>query len=83
MTSGHYPHSEGTAIISYPFRIPDPDDIIGSCFVKDGLLVPETYQRMPSHRILSHLGPFQLSPSFFDKLCEELYKRLDGSKGGD
>ncbi|KAG0323572.1 hypothetical protein BG000_002572 [Podila horticola] len=53
-------------------RIPLPEDIFGSVQIVDGIILPHTYQRMPTHRIVSSLGLFQLSDYLHAKLVERL-----------
>eukprot|EP00123_Amoebidium_parasiticum_P022743 comp9404_c0_seq1/m.4457 comp9404_c0_seq1/g.4457 ORF comp9404_c0_seq1/g.4457 comp9404_c0_seq1/m.4457 type:complete len:185 (-) comp9404_c0_seq1:494-1048(-) len=49
-------------------RIPETEDIIGSVLVKDGELVPGTFQPMPVHRLLSMNGMFRLNTPLHEKL---------------
>ncbi|CAG8656134.1 708_t:CDS:2, partial [Dentiscutata heterogama] len=51
-------------------RIPYPEDIFGMVLVKDGQIVPGTYQPMPTHRILTTKGLFMLNGPFQEKLLE-------------
>ncbi|KAG0204030.1 hypothetical protein BGX28_003909 [Mortierella sp. GBA30] len=53
-------------------RIPLPEDIFGSVQIVDGVIQPSTYQRMPSHRIVSSNGLFQLSEYLHEKLVQRL-----------
>ncbi|KAG0210845.1 hypothetical protein BGX33_004654 [Mortierella sp. NVP41] len=53
-------------------RIPLPEDIFGSVQIVDGVIRPESYQRMPSHRIVSSLGLFQLSDHLHERLVHHL-----------
>ncbi|KAG0085278.1 hypothetical protein BGZ93_000757 [Podila epicladia] len=53
-------------------RIPLPEDIFGSVQIVDGVIQPATYQRMPTHRIVSSCGLFQLSDYLHGKLVEHL-----------
>ncbi|KAF9941618.1 hypothetical protein BGZ67_004449 [Mortierella alpina] len=53
-------------------RIPLPEDIFGSVQIVDGVIQPSTYQRMPSHRIVSSHGLFQLSEYLHEKLVQRL-----------
>ncbi|KAF8931037.1 hypothetical protein BGZ58_007843 [Dissophora ornata] len=70
--------SEGwTHIVDYrnpaPYgRIPSSEDIFGSVQIVDGVIQPSTYQRMPSHRIVSGDGLFQLSEYLHEKLVHHL-----------
>lgn len=42
-------------------RISFPEDIIGSVQLDKGTIVPGTYQPMPTHRMVTNDGLFQLS----------------------
>ncbi|KAF9173964.1 hypothetical protein BGX21_001890 [Mortierella sp. AD011] len=53
-------------------RIPLPEDIFGSVQIIDGVIQPSTYQRMPTHRIVSSNGVFQLSEYLHEKLVNHL-----------
>nr|CAG8575197.1 9297_t:CDS:2 [Entrophospora candida] len=53
-------------------RIPFPEDIIGMVEVRDGKIISETYQPMPTHRIITTKGLFVLSEPFHRKLIEKL-----------
>ncbi|KAF9132206.1 hypothetical protein BGW39_000641 [Mortierella sp. 14UC] len=53
-------------------RIPLPEDIFGSVQIVDGVIQPDSYQRMPSHRIVSSLGLFQLSDYLHERLVHHL-----------
>ncbi|KAF9208219.1 hypothetical protein BGZ49_009439 [Haplosporangium sp. Z 27] len=53
-------------------RIPAPEDIFGSVQILDGVIQPSTYQKMPSHRIVSSNGLFQLSEYLHEKLLDRL-----------
>ncbi|CAG8464206.1 20846_t:CDS:2 [Racocetra persica] len=56
-------------------RDPAPwEDIFGMVQVKDGLIIPGTYQPMPTHRILTAKGLFMLNIPFHKKLLEKLSK---------
>ncbi|KAI8593571.1 hypothetical protein BDZ88DRAFT_447931 [Geranomyces variabilis] len=56
-----------------PFgRVSDPEDILGSCRLDDGKLVPGSYERMPTHRLFSFNGLFRLSEHLQEKLLERL-----------
>lgn len=37
-------------------RIPEPEDIIASIYVRAGKPLPETYEPQPMHRLLTHDG---------------------------
>ncbi|GAB5586538.1 hypothetical protein Unana1_01438 [Umbelopsis nana] len=53
-------------------RIPLPEDIFGSVLLNKGVIQPQTYQRMPSHRFVTSNGLFKLS----DPLQSILYHTL-------
>ncbi|KAF9159362.1 hypothetical protein DFQ26_006608 [Actinomortierella ambigua] len=53
-------------------RIPLPEDIFGSVQIVDGEIRPESYQRMPSHRIVSSNGLFVLSDYLHQQLLHHL-----------
>ncbi|KAF9582679.1 hypothetical protein BGW38_010897 [Lunasporangiospora selenospora] len=53
-------------------RIPTPEDIFGSVQIVDGKFQNSSYQRMPSHRIVSSNGLFQLSDHLHEKLIQYL-----------
>ncbi|KAK3834621.1 MAG: hypothetical protein JOS17DRAFT_737228 [Linnemannia elongata] len=53
-------------------RIPLPEDIFGSVQIVDGVIQPDSYQRMPTHRIVSSLGLFQLSDHLHERLVHYL-----------
>lgn len=55
-------------------RIGDPDDIIGTVLVEDSEIRPETYQPMPSYRLVTSDGPIQLTPGLAEKLQTILSK---------
>ncbi|KAI9224638.1 hypothetical protein BC828DRAFT_372872 [Blastocladiella britannica] len=53
-------------------RIPDADDIIGSVQLVNKTMVPGSYQRMPSHRLVSAHGLVVLSPFLHVRVLEAL-----------
>ncbi|KAI9226254.1 MAG: hypothetical protein DHS80DRAFT_8033, partial [Piptocephalis tieghemiana] len=53
-------------------RISDPDDILGSVEVRGGKIQPETFQPMPSHRLVSSHGLFKLSEPLHQALMARL-----------
>jgi|SRR5918911_918035 hypothetical protein len=52
-----------------------PEDIIGGFEVKDGDVVPESYQSNPNHMILSSAGFFRLDSKLHRHLIDELIAR--------
>ena len=51
-----------------------PEDIIGGFEVKDGAVVPGSYQAGPKHQIFSSRGLFKLEPTLHARLMERLTK---------
>ncbi|RKP27733.1 hypothetical protein SYNPS1DRAFT_10650, partial [Syncephalis pseudoplumigaleata] len=51
-------------------RIPDPEDIFGSVQLKEGAIVPRSFQPMPTHRMVSSNGLFRLSDTLHAALLE-------------
>ncbi|PCH37399.1 hypothetical protein WOLCODRAFT_84520 [Wolfiporia cocos MD-104 SS10] len=56
-------------------RIGDPDDIIASVRVEEGMIMPETYQPMPSYRFCTSDGVIQLTEGLAQRLREVLEAR--------
>jgi hypothetical protein len=56
-------------------RTADPEDILGTILVKDGKMIPGTFEAMPSHRLYSSHGFFQLEPFLVEKLLETLKQK--------
>ncbi|KAI9262211.1 hypothetical protein BDA99DRAFT_438899 [Phascolomyces articulosus] len=52
-------------------RIPFPEDIIGSVLVQNGIIQPDTYQAMPTHRLATSSGFMQLSEPLTQCLVQE------------
>lgn len=48
-------------------RCPEPDDILATVLLEDGRMVPGSIQEMPTHRLLTVNGLFQL-PADLDKI---------------
>jgi len=53
-------------------RIPEVEDIIGSVLVKDGKILPETYEGLSTYRLVTTAGPMKLSEFMLGKLREKL-----------
>ena len=53
-------------------RIPETEDIIGSVLVKNNVIQAETYQPMPTYRLVTIQGPIKLSDFLLDKLRARL-----------
>ncbi len=52
-------------------RTPEPDDILGTILVRDGIIVDGSLQIMPTHRLLTVNGIFQLPTEFQSLLKNE------------
>ncbi|KAI7852809.1 hypothetical protein BDC45DRAFT_512601 [Circinella umbellata] len=52
-------------------RIPYPEDIIGTVFIEGGVIQPNTYQPMPTHRLVTSNGIMQLSEPLTQCLVQE------------
>jgi hypothetical protein len=53
-------------------RTADPEDILGTVLVKDGKMVPKTFEAMPTHRLYTINGFFKLEPFLSEKLLLQL-----------
>ena len=53
-------------------RIPEVEDIIGSVLVKEGKVLPETYEGLSTYRLVTTSGPMKLSDFMLGKLREKL-----------
>ncbi|KAJ3379407.1 hypothetical protein HDU84_006699 [Entophlyctis sp. JEL0112] len=51
-------------------RVADPEDILGAVLLEDGNIVPFSYERFPSHRLVTLNGLTQLTESLQDKLVQ-------------
>lgn len=56
-----------------------PSDIVGAFEVKEGVIVPQSYQPNANHRLLSSNGFFKLEPSLHQRLMERLVKQATAS----
>lgn len=61
-------------------RIPLPEDIFGSVLLSKGVIQPQTYQRMPSHRFVTSNGLFKLSDPMQRILYNTLLKEVERTK---
>lgn len=50
----------------------DPEDILGGVQLHEGKIVPGTYERMPTHRLVSSNGLFRLSDFLHSNLVDRL-----------
>jgi hypothetical protein len=56
-----------------PFgRVADPEDILGTIALDDGVMIPGTYEPMPTHRLYTSNGLFQLNDFLYSRLLESL-----------
>ncbi|KZS96808.1 hypothetical protein SISNIDRAFT_286426 [Sistotremastrum niveocremeum HHB9708] len=53
-------------------RINDPEDIVASVMVEDGKILPDTYQVMPTYRLITTDGPIRLPHGLDERLSETL-----------
>ncbi|TPX43787.1 hypothetical protein SeMB42_g03076 [Synchytrium endobioticum] len=53
-------------------RVAEAEDILGFVRLDTGTIVPDTYERCPTHRIVSTHGLFQLSEEMHGKLLQRL-----------
>jgi len=53
-------------------RIPYPEDIFGTVRLDHGVIVPHTYERMPTHRLVTSNGLFVLSEGIHQYLIKRL-----------
>jgi hypothetical protein len=53
-------------------RTADPEDILGTVLVRNGQMVPNTFEAMPTHRLYTINGFFQLEPFLLEKLILKL-----------
>ncbi|KAJ3320670.1 hypothetical protein HDV06_005078 [Boothiomyces sp. JEL0866] len=58
-------------------RVNDPEDIFGSVLVKDGKIDSSTFEIMPTHRLVSSNGLFQLTDYIHGKLVESMEKSIN------
>ncbi|KAJ2965118.1 hypothetical protein NQZ79_g153 [Umbelopsis isabellina] len=61
-------------------RIPLPEDIFGSVLLDKGVIQPNTYERMPSHRFVTSNGLFRLSDPMQRLLVSTLLEEIQKSK---
>lgn len=64
--SGWMHIADGRSLAAFG-RCPEPDDILATVLLEDGRMVPASIQEMPTHRLLTVNGLFQL-PADLDKL---------------
>lgn len=60
-------------------RIPLPEDIFGSVLLEKGVIQPNTYERMPSHRFVTSNGLFKLSDPMQRILVSTLLEEIQKS----
>jgi hypothetical protein len=59
-----------------------PSDIIGAFEVRDGRVVPKSYQPNANHLLVSSNGLFKLEPALHERLVERLLKLVTESPPG-
>ncbi|KAI9319086.1 hypothetical protein BX666DRAFT_2025423 [Dichotomocladium elegans] len=59
-------------------RIPFPEDIIGTVLIKKGTIQPRTYQAVPTHRLVSSKGIFQLPEKLRLSVVDATKKSIKG-----
>ncbi|KZT36288.1 hypothetical protein SISSUDRAFT_1024433 [Sistotremastrum suecicum HHB10207 ss-3] len=62
-------------------RINDPEDIVASVMVEDGKILPDTYQVMPTYRLITTDGPIRLPHGLDERLSETLEQLQTGDSG--
>lgn len=67
--SGWMHIADGRSLAAFG-RCPEPDDILATVLVQDGLMIPDSIQEIPTHRLLTVNGLFQL-PADLDMLLFE------------
>lgn len=60
-------------------RTPECEDTIGFCRVEAGQVVPNTFDPMPTYRLLTRLGIFSLPKPLYQKLLLNLNKFSDNN----
>lgn len=53
-------------------RVSDPEDILGTVLVNDGKMVKGTFEPMPTHRLMTRNGLFQLNEDLHALLLKDL-----------
>lgn len=71
--SGYLNINDERAPISYG-RVADPEDIYGSVFIENGIIIPKTFEKLNTHRLYTSQGFFKLTPHLEEKLIEALSK---------
>ncbi|GAA5813848.1 hypothetical protein MFLAVUS_007335 [Mucor flavus] len=61
-------------------RINFPEDIIGSVEINAGVIKEGSYQAMPTHRLMTNNGIFQLSEPLTNLVIEEAKKKASNAK---
>ncbi|KAI8802766.1 hypothetical protein BJ742DRAFT_777942 [Cladochytrium replicatum] len=59
-------------------RVNDPEDILGNVLIREGKILPGTYQKFPTHRLVSNNGLVQLTDYLHEALLERLRLLLKG-----
>lgn len=58
-------------------RVNDPEDIIGTVLVMKGVVIEGTLEMMPTHRLISSAGLFQLNEFMHNRLLEDIMKEIN------
>lgn len=61
LTKNGFMHINDERVASIWGRVNDPEDIFGTVLVNDGKIMKDTYEAMPTHRLVSPNGLFQLN----------------------
>ena len=54
-----------------PSRIPDPSDILATVLISSSTIQPESYQPMPTYRLVTSDGACLLSDDAMREVCQE------------
>lgn len=65
---GHMHIADGRVLTAFG-RTPEPDDILATVLVREGKMILSSLQQMPTHRLLTVNGLFEL-PAELDKILE-------------
>ena len=72
LTTTHYPllHTDHRSPPP-PSRIPDPSDILATALISSSTIQPESYQPMPTYRLVPSDGACPLSDDAMREVCQE------------
>ncbi len=57
--------------------LPPFEDIIGWFAVRDGVIIPDSFNPSPNYQLLSNNGPLELESELQEKLIDAVYATLD------